>query len=242
LYLNFQPLYNIIENKVWGVEVLLRWENPYLGKVSPGEFISIAEENQSIVEIGDWVLEQGCKFLKKLRNEGYKEYKISINISPVQLIQVDFEQKVLETIAKNNIPYHCVELEITETILMESYNLVAHKLKILRENGVSIALDDFGNGYCSLSYLKKLPINTLKLDKSFMDDFAINRKKQKIVNSIIELGKTLELEIVVEGVETKEQFELIELQKVNRIQGYYYAKPMDEDDVLNLLKTYPFPI
>ncbi|QNO15490.1 EAL domain-containing protein [Alkalicella caledoniensis] len=236
LYLNFQPQYNIKENKVWGVESLVRWKNEELGSVSPAEFISIAEETQMIIPIGNFVLEESCKFIKALHEMGYNDLCISINISPAQLVQVDFVETVLRIIEKHQVSFHSIEFEITESIMLDSFDMVIEKLDILRERGIKIALDDFGTGYSSLTYLRLLPINTLKIDKSFINDINMNFNEESFLSAIIDMGKLIQIEIVAEGVELLEQYNFVSNNLCDRVQGYYYAKPMTGEDVIEFIK------
>ena len=226
-YLHYQPQLDVNRNKVWGVEALIRWQNPNLGFVSPIDFIGIAEENQEIIRIGQWVLEEACRFIKSRKDNGLPNTKISVNISPVQLVQENFVELVFSVLDRYDISYNSLELEITESIMVESYDVVFAKLSALREQEIKIALDDFGAGYSSLSYLKKLPIDTLKIDRSFVAGIEKDNKKRSVVSTIIEMGRIMNLEVVVEGIETKEQMDYVISKGCHRIQGYYYAKPQE---------------
>lgn len=155
-----------------------------------------------------------------------------MNISPVQIIQEDFVEVVLSTLDRYDISYKHLELEMTENIMVESYDVVFSKLSALREKGIKIALDDFGTGYSSLSYLKKLPIDTIKIDKSFVDGIEMDNKKMSLVSTIIEMSRIMNLEVVVEGVEIKEQMECLVAKGCHRIQGYYFAKPQSEEQLI----------
>ncbi|HEX3028033.1 MAG TPA: EAL domain-containing protein [Clostridia bacterium] len=231
--LYYQPQLDMETNKISGFEALLRWKNPVLGFVPPNKFIGIAEENRLILPIGDWVLQNACIFLKKLSEKGFNNIGISINVSIHQLLQDDFADNVIEIIKSNGLDPRQIELEITESILMESYEVIAGKLKLLRARGLRIALDDFGKGYSSLTYLKQLPITTLKIDKSFIDTISGSKKDKSLTDLIVRIGRSMELCVVAEGVETAEQAEYLYKHKCSRIQGYLFSKPVSEGDVFH---------
>lgn len=228
----YQPQYDLSKNEIWGVEALIRWNNPNLGMVPPDKFIKIAEDSQKIVSIGKWVFEEACRFARRLYMMGYYKHTVAVNISVIQLMQEDFNDFILETIKKYDLSYKTIEIELTESVLMRSIDDVYEKLNILKDIGIRIALDDFGTGYSSLSYLKALPITTLKIDKSFIRDMENDLMTENLTSSIISLAHQLDLEVVAEGVENLGQFERIRKYKGNRIQGYYFAKPMPEEDII----------
>lgn len=230
--LYYQPQLDLENNYVTGFEALIRWNNNELGKVSPKKFISIAEETRQIIPIGEWVFKSACQFLKKLNQNGYKDLGISINISILQLTQDNFVDMVIETIDKLKLNADKIELEITETILMEFYDTIAGKLRLLRSNGFKIALDDFGKGYSSLNYLIRLPITTLKIDKTFIDKISFSKRKTSITDLIINLGRSMNLNVVAEGVESEEQMECLSLLQCHKIQGYYFSKPLSEKEIM----------
>lgn len=227
--LHYQPQLDINANKISGFEALIRWRNSEWGFISPQKFIGIAEDTHLIVPIGEWVFKNACSFLKRLHQEGHTELNISINISMLQLLQEDFVDMVMETLASMKLNPKQIELEITESILMESYETIAGKLKLLRERGVKIALDDFGKGYSSLNYLKQLPITTLKIDKSFIDTIQEDEKNKSLTNLIVKIGKSMDLCVIAEGVETQEQMDYLVKHKCNKIQGYLFSKPISEN-------------
>ncbi|WP_017810908.1 putative bifunctional diguanylate cyclase/phosphodiesterase [Clostridium saccharoperbutylacetonicum] len=233
----YQPQIDSLNNRIIGIEALLRWKNNKLGNVSPDEFIPIAESSGFIVQIGKWVFDEVLKDVNVWQNRGYKFNTISINVSPIQIKESDFIEKVLSGCLKNNIKPSIIELEITEGTLMQISKEKIEELKELMNNGISIALDDFGIGYSSLNYLTKLPISTLKIDKSFVDDIK-NESNQAVIRCIIELSKTLKYKIITEGVETKEQLNLLKELGCNIIQGYYFSKPLPQDEIEDLLKLY----
>ncbi len=234
--LYYQPQLDIRTGTISGFEALIRWRSGDLGFVSPQDFIGVAEATHLIIPIGEWVLKTACQFLNNLERLGYKGLSMSVNISMIQLIQDDFVDMVLDNIDAVHINPIQLELEITESILMESYEVIAKKLKILRARGIRIALDDFGKGYSSLNYLKLLPITTLKIDKSFID--TISSKGKTLTDLIVKMGRSMDLCVVAEGVETQEQFDFLIKHKCNKIQGYLFSKPMPESETINKIREH----
>ena len=237
--LYYQPQLNLETGNICKLEALLRWCNENLGNVPPSKFIEVAEATHIINPIGDWVLNEACRFLKELHNIGYSHIRISINVSAIQLMQVDFVDKIINTLKHYKLDPKYLELEVTESVLIESYENIREKLGLLKSKGISIALDDFGSGYSSLNYLIQMPINTLKIDKSFIHSINQNAQGESLTSMIIMLGKELGLTVVAEGVETKEQVEYLEKFKCHMVQGYYYSKPVPGKEVLNLLNDCP---
>jgi predicted signal transduction protein with EAL and GGDEF domain len=233
--LQYQPQLDLVTNKISGLEALLRWKNEELGDVSPLKFISVAEDTHLIIPIGDWVLRNACAFLKKLHQKGNTTITMSVNISMLQLLQDDFVDKVVDTLDWAELDAKYLELEITESILMESHDSIVDKLKQLKSKGIKIALDDFGKGYSSLNYLKQLPISTLKIDKSFIDTISSNDKNKSLTDMIVKIGRNMGLNVVAEGVETQEQLDYLMKHKCSKIQGYFFSKPLTEDNVADIL-------
>ncbi len=229
--LNYQPQLDIKRSVISGFEALLRWKNPELGTVPPIKFIGIAEATHLIIPIGEWVLREACRFLCKLEKAGYNGFNIAVNISMLQLLQDDFAHMVMDIIDSFGLNPKQIELEITESILMESYEVIAGKLKLLRARGINIALDDFGKGYSSLNYLKNLPITTLKVDKSFIDTISNTGNDKSLADLIVKIGRSMDLCVVAEGVETQEQMDYLIKHKCHKIQGYLVGKPMQEADI-----------
>lgn len=234
--LYYQPQFDIKSCKISGFEALLRWRNPKLGFVSPQKFIGVAEDTHLIIPIGEWVLRTACLFLKRLEQEGYAGLNMSINISMLQLVQDDFVDMVIDTIELCQINPRYIELEITESILMESYEAIAGKLKLLRAREIRIALDDFGKGYSSLNYLKQLPITTLKIDKSFIDTISNNAKNRSLTELIVKMGRSMNLCVVAEGVETQAQMDYLIKHNCNKIQGYLFSRPVPEGEAVIKIK------
>ncbi len=223
--LYFQPQYNTKSRVISGVEVLVRWKHPVLGIISPGKFITIAEETGLIVEIGEWVLDQACKQMKSWLDKGFPKIPISVNLSLRQFMQKNIVQSIERILKETGLPPEFLDLEITESVtidLLRTMNI----LKRLKELGVKISLDDFGTGYSSLQYLSKFPIDELKIDQVFVKSIGTNNNDNAIITMIINLGHLLNLEVIAEGVESKEQLDYLTLQGCDKVQGYYYCKPL----------------
>lgn len=226
LELHYQPQIDVQTRKISGFEALLRWTSPALGSVAPDLFIGIAEETHLIIPIGEWVLAEACRFLKKMQTQGYTGLTMSVNISITQLLQEDFVPMVTRILRESDIDPSRLELEITESVLMESYTVIKEHLDMLREMGIEIALDDFGKGYSSLSYLEELPISTLKIDKMFIDNIHSVEKDSSLTGNIVRIGKKLGLRVVAEGVETDIQLEYLAWQQCDTIQGWIFCKAL----------------
>jgi len=226
--LYYQPQVDIVTGLLCGFEALIRWISPKYGFVVPDRFIKLAEENGTIVDLGKWGLKEACGFCKKMNINEENKYVISVNISPIELMQYEFVDKVKDIINTSGISPNLIEIEITESSLMESFDINIEKLNLLKEFGVSIAIDDFGTGYSSLKYLNLLPIDTLKIDKSFVDDIASNNADKNFVDIIIVLAHRMGLKVVAEGVETQIQKSVLMAQGCDIVQGYIYSKPMPE--------------
>lgn len=237
LFLVYQPKYNIEGKRAGSVEALVRWKNRKRGIVPPNEFIDIAEETGLIHPIGQWVLEEACRFLKKMHQDYSKEFKVAVNISAIQLLRDDFVKNVFETLLRYDIEPKYLELEITESVLIDFLESSVDKLRQLYALGVEIAIDDFGKGYSSLAYLTELPITTVKIDKMFVDDIGF--KDNSLVADIIDIGHRMNLDVVAEGVETKEQVRYLREANCDIIQGYYYSKPLIEEDAKRFLLKQP---
>lgn len=231
----YQPQLNIKTNRIAGFEALLRWKSPELGDVSPMKFIKIAEETHIIIPLGEWVLFQACNFITQMKNLGYNDLTVSVNISILQLLQADFADRVSNILDHFELEHSCLELEITESVLIESFDLVNCRLKLLSEKGIGIALDDFGKGYSSLSYLRQLPITTLKIDKCFIDDVSKKNETEILTQHIINMGRSLGISVVAEGVEKQEQMDFLIKYECDKIQGYLFSKPIPESKMVEIL-------
>ncbi len=232
--LYYQPQVDIRTNKITGFEALLRWHSSEFGEVSPMKFIRIAEDSRFIVILGKWVLSQACNFIKRIHALGYPDLMISVNISIIQLLQNDFCDTIFDVLKENELPTDFLELEITESILMESIDQIGRELKTLYDKNIKIALDDFGTGYSSLNYLAQLPISTLKIDKTFVDTILYDCENT-LTGQIITLGKTMGMTTIAEGVETQEQLDFLMQYGCDKMQGYYFSKPQPEEGILKLL-------
>lgn len=237
-FLLYQPQVNIKTNEVYGFEALIRWQSKELGLVPPYKFIGITEETGFIVSLGEWILKTACDFTCKLNSKLNSNYKISVNISVIQILQKNFCDTVLEALEETKLNPSLLQLEITESILMESPDSITEKLQFLRSHGISVAIDDFGTGYSSLGYLRNLPIDTIKIDKLFIDDIIEEDSNNVIVDSIITLCHKIGLPIVSEGVETKEQLDYLKENNCDIIQGYYFSKPLSDKDLYNYLESF----
>lgn len=237
-YLCYQPLIDLTTGKMFGSEALIRWNHPKLGLVSPGEFIPLAEETGLIEEIGSWVLKTACIQNKKWQEMGQKDLSISVNVSANQFQQPGFVREVQLALKESGLSSKYLTLELTESTMLRNIDYSINVMKALQQLGVKVSIDDFGTGYSSLSYLKNLPINTLKIDRSFINNLKLETSDIAIVNAIITMGHGLSVKVVAEGVETKEQIELLKKLKCHYAQGFYIHKPLViEDFEENLLKT-----
>ncbi len=235
LKIYFQPQYDIKSGKLHGFEALARWISKKRGFVSPGVFIPLAEETRLIISLGKWILEESCKILREFQRYGHSELVVSVNLSIVQLMDDYFVNTVLDIVKKTGINPAGLELEITESILMESFESNVSKLNFLRAQGISISLDDFGTGYSSLTYLKVLPISTLKIDKMFVDNITHFDVDKNIALKIISLAHVLNLRTIAEGAEHAEQLECLKELDCDIVQGYYTGKPMPVENVYAIL-------
>ncbi|MFW5749454.1 MAG: EAL domain-containing protein, partial [Halanaerobium sp.] len=235
--LHYQSFNNGQNEKIVGFEALIRWQHPKKGLISPGVFIPLAEENGFIKDIGAWVLEKSCREIKELNDQFGSDYYLSVNVSPEQFIAQDFINTVKKALQKSGLKAQNLELEITERTTVENIDYTIELLEQLNQLGIRTSIDDFGTGYSSLNYIKKFAINTLKIDKSFVDDFLQNINNRAIVNTIITLAHNLNLKVVAEGVETKEQAEQLKNFGCDIIQGYYYSHPVPLQELISKLKT-----
>ena len=237
-YLCYQPKYDLRSRQTIGAEALLRWRNENLGEVSPNEFIPVAEETGQIVEIGYTVLETVCRFLAECRKKGLDVGPVAVNISTVQFRDKAMFERFRDTMQTYDIAPEKIELEITERFIMEYSRSNIDVLYRLREMGCRIAIDDFGTGYSSLSHMKKLPIDTIKIDKSFIDELPTNDHDVRLTKGIVALSKSLGYKVVAEGIETEAQERFLQEHRCDYGQGYLYAKPMEFDLFLKFFKEH----
>ncbi len=232
--LHYQPKVELKTGRVVGLEALIRWASE--GKlVPPVQFIPLLEETGLIVEVGTWVLEHAASQFAAWSARGLTPPRIAVNVSPLQLGHPDFVRCIEEVLRKQPLASTGLDLEITESVLMEDLNGNTHKLRLAKEAGLGVAIDDFGTGYSSLGYISRLPIDALKIDRSFVLRMTDDPQEMSIVTTIISLAHALDLKVIAEGVETALQAQLLRLLKCDQIQGYLVAKPQPAEDIEALL-------
>lgn len=238
----FQPQYSS-NLEMLGAESLIRWNHPDGKVVMPGSFIQVAEESGQIVEIGNWILEEAIEKLSGWINKGLPDSfsRLAVNISPMQFMQVDFVSKVFRTLEHWNVPGSMLELEITENMLLHNFEVAQNKMSLLKQRGITFAIDDFGTGYSSLKYLQHLPLDILKIDRSFVTDIRSGSEDAAIVEVIIATAEKLNLSVIAEGVETVEERDVLCKLGCHCYQGYFYSKPLKEEDFLAQL-THPITV
>lgn len=237
LMMYYQPQYYAGNKRLRGVEALIRWNDEEEGMISPNTFIPVAEKNGSIIPLGRWVVEESIRQYASWRKQFGFPFIVSINISALQYKKEDFVESVVSILNKYNVKPSEVEFEITESVLIDDFQTVSEKLKVLRGYGIRISLDDFGTGFSSLSYLKKLPIDTLKIDKSFIDTVLSDSTTRVITESIINMVKALGFESVAEGVEQEQQYKYLHAIGCDVIQGYLFSKPLPPEELETLLSS-----
>lgn len=225
----YQPVVEVATGRCVSCEALVRWDSKSLGFMGPGDFVPMAEYLGLITSIGDYVLEEACKQCKYWNENGYPEFHINVNLSVVQLLQKDVVKNIQEIFVKTGVNPQNIILEITESFAINDMDRVMEIIKGLKKLGPRIALDDFGTGYSSLNYVKQLPLDLIKVDKTFIDDIVEDAYAQAFVKMIVELSNTINTQIVVEGVERSDQFKMLEGFGVNYIQGYLFGKPVPPD-------------
>jgi diguanylate cyclase (GGDEF)-like protein len=248
LQLHYQPQIDTETGKVSCLEALIRWDHPELGMIGPNEFIPIAEETGLIIPIGDWVLQSACAQAKSWLAQGLPLSRIAVNVSAFQFHRADFFDKVVNTLCECDLSAQHLELELTESIIMSNADENIDKLQRLKTIGVSLAVDDFGTGYSSLSYLKDFPVDTLKVDRSFIASIAKDSKNAAIVCAIIAMAEQLQLKVVAEGVENMAQVNFLSKNNCTLLQGFYYSKPKPVKEISRLIgqkiknNSMPIPI
>lgn len=235
IILHYQPIIDIKKKTIIGAEALVRWDNPELGLVSPVEFIPIAEETGLIISIGEYIMLTACKNAKEWHDLGFNDCHISINLSAKQFEHHNLVPKLEHIIAKSGFPSNFVHIEITESLGMKNAKQTIEILKKLRQKGIHISIDDFGTGYSSLSYLKKFPVNTLKIDRSFINDLEKENDSATISTLIISMAHALNFKVIAEGVETEKQLQFLENQKCDMFQGYLFSRPVPNEEFKKLL-------
>lgn len=236
LFLVYQPQISLVTGDIVGVEALVRWKHNTLGYIPPMEFISIAEETGDILPIGQWVLATACNQAKLWQDKGLPFFKVSVNLSPIQLRQKNIFSSIMTTIENIKVDPKTIEIEITEGTMMEDMEKAISIFSKLKKQGIQIAIDDFGTGYSSLGYLRKIPINKLKIDRSFITNFNEDFEGSIITKTIIDMAKNLGYKVIAEGAETKEQIEYLRNNGCDEVQGYYYSKPLLPEELENYVK------
>jgi len=227
--LHYQPQIEIETGNVVSAEALLRWNHPKFGFINPDEFIPVAEENCLIVAIGEWVLKKACNQLNLWKKQGITLNRISVNISSNQIYQMDFVEKVQSIISDSKVNPDFIEFELTETTIIQNFNIAIEQITRLRELGIRFAMDDFGTGYSSLSYLKRLPLDTMKIDRSFIRDMIDDQNDAALVETILSISSQFGLKTVAQGVENIEQVEFLKQLGCDICQGYHYSPPVDAE-------------
>jgi len=224
-----QPKYSAIGEEIVGAEALVRWNHPEKGLIYPNSFVPLFESNGFIVKVDYFILESVCKCIRNWLNEGVQPVVVSVNLSRVHLYNADLVDRLVEITDRYRIPHELIEFELTETVLFEELGQLLNVMVKLKQAGFVLSMDDFGSGYSSLNMLKQLPVDILKLDKAFLDNFDADETGQKektIVSHIISMAKALDMEVLAEGVESESQKDFLISANCDMIQGYYYAKPM----------------
>jgi diguanylate cyclase (GGDEF)-like protein/PAS domain S-box-containing protein len=236
LVLHYQPLLDLKTGRITGMEALLRWQHPTGGLIPPDRFIPIAEETGLILPIGEWVLHAACTCLKSLQEAGFPTLRMAVNLSGRQLKRYDLPGTVASVLEKTGVDPALLELELTESSIMENINETISMLHGIREMGVTLAIDDFGTGYSSLSYLKRFPIHRLKIDRSFVGEIPANPDDVAITRAIIALARSLKLKVTAEGVETEEQLAFMAEHGCDELQGYHISRPVPEAELVDFLQ------
>ncbi|XDY96650.1 putative bifunctional diguanylate cyclase/phosphodiesterase [Pseudomonas benzenivorans] len=239
LLLHYQPILDLDSGQVSKLEALVRWQHPQHGLLSPERFIGIAEANGFIAELDAWVLHRACRDLRLLAETGYPQLRVAVNCSALNLGRTDLPQEVRDALASSGVAAQRLELEVTENALMGNINLAADLLQQMRELGVSLSIDDFGTGYSSLAYLKRLPLDTLKIDRSFIQDVPTSRQDMEIIQAVIGMAHTLHLKVVAEGVETPQQLAFLREHGCDYLQGYLLSQPLPLLQLLEFLHQQP---
>jgi len=237
--LYYQPKVRLEDQQFTGVECLIRWEHPTRGLLGPNEFIEIAEDTGVIVDMGSWVIEQACKAARIFRAEHSESFQVALNISPRQFRDPNLITTIRRCLREANLPPEALEIEITETMLMQDIEAATQTVQRLHDIGTSLAIDDFGTGYSSLMYLKKFPIDTVKVDRSFVMDIPVSEDDMAITSAVIAMAHQLKMSVVAEGVETHAQRDFLVEHDCEYAQGYLFGKPLPMDKIRDLLTCGP---
>jgi EAL domain-containing protein (putative c-di-GMP-specific phosphodiesterase class I) len=236
----YQPQVSLNDGRITGVEALVRWQHPIRGLVEPNDFLPMAEETGLICQIDEYVQAQAFTDVAYWRAKGHGDIQLSVNLSAVQLEKEGFVDRFISSLQQSGLEASGVKLEITENTLMQDMEVIIPKLKELRRLGVQIAIDDFGTGYSSLSYLQQFPIQTLKIDRSFVGDIREDETDASIVNAIVAMARGLKLDLIAEGVENRTQLRYLHAQGCSEGQGYIFSKPVPANDISNMIRRNPF--
>jgi len=235
--LHYQPKIDLITGAITGVEALLRWKHPERGFIPPAQFVPIAEDTGLILPIGHWVLREACRQSREWLDAGFPPVPMAVNISAVEFRSKDFVENVRAILKESRLDPHCLELELTESVLMKHAESTVSMLKALKEIGVQLTVDDFGTGYSSLSYLRQFPIDALKVDQSFVHEISSCADDAVIVSAVISMGNSLKKRVIAEGVETREQLDFLTAEGCEEAQGYYFNRPMVANQFAKLLEA-----
>lgn len=233
----YQPIVDIASGKIVAAESLLRWQSPEIGMIDPTEFIPLAESTGLIIPIGKWVFKRVCQQMKNWRDAGIDSLIITVNVSVIEFNQPEFIQKIIHFIVTNNLEPHYLEIELTESMIMQDINSAIATMNKLRSLGVKFAIDDFGTGYSSLIYLKNLPINTLKIDRYFIHNVASDPQKAAITKALIQMSHNLNLDVVAEGVETEAELAFLRQHDCDYMQGFLFSRALPAVEFKNFLLT-----
>jgi EAL domain-containing protein (putative c-di-GMP-specific phosphodiesterase class I) len=234
----YQPRLSLADGSITGVEALLRWTSAELGEVKPAVFVPLAEESGLILSIGEWVLGEACRQLKVWRQHGLLDISIGVNVSVLQLLRGDLTAYLQRLLEATGLPADRIELELTESMVMQNAEQATAVLNDLRDLGVSLAIDDFGTGYSSLVYLKRLPIDTLKIDKEFIDELTRDPDDEAITSTIITMGHSLGLNVIAEGVENETQLNYLREHGCDEVQGHWLSEPIDGDQCMAFIRNW----
>ncbi|MDQ5843754.1 MAG: EAL domain-containing protein, partial [Acidobacteriota bacterium] len=237
--LHYQPQLAVDSLKITGVEALVRWQHPQLGLLPPAEFIGLAEDNGLILPIGEWVLRTACRQNREWQQKGFTPMRMGVNVSARQFQQRHLAENVLEILEQTGLAPEYLDLELTESSIMSKAQASIDVLTKLKAMGVTISIDDFGTGFSSLSYLKRLPIDALKIDRSFIRDLTTDPDDAALVMAIVTLAHNLNLEVIAEGVETDEQLRFLRLLRCDEVQGYLFSKPLPAEELEQVLALGP---
>lgn len=237
---HYQPQVDCRSGKIIGMEALVRWHHPEMGMVSPVQFIPIAEANGFIIELGDWVLREACRTTWKLHDEGHSDLKVAVNVSARQFAEQGFVDRVKSALTDTGLPARFLELELTESLIMENPNRVEGVMSELKALGITFSIDDFGTGYSSLSHLTRFPLDKLKIDRSFILDITERKRRSVITEAIIGLARNLHLQVIAEGVESQVQQQFLSENGCHFIQGFLFSRPLSAPQIQELLARYPY--